>query len=560
MILKGLKQAGSRLARRFRADRRAGVAITGALVMASTMMAAGIATDSGLIYVHIRKAQGVTDLAALVAAGALNEADAAVGAMLVDNGFGDRVGLSVTTGRYVANAGVTPGARFVSGGANPNAVRVAMTTEPPVVFWNAFVAGGRPQVTTEAVAMTGGMATMSVGTRLASLNGGILNGVLGNLLGVNLSLDVMDYQALLDARVDMLDVLDRMDTDLEIGADTYSDLLNANVGEADIATAVEDVLRSGGAAGRVLTALDTISDAGSESLQLSELIDLGPMETAMVGGPRGGLGASVSAFDVVFAAARLADGRNALVVEFNLNTVLAGLRLKLAIGEPLQNSGWVAVGDAGAKINSAQTRLFLELKVGGGTGLLNGVSLNVPIYAEVAAGTAELTRVACANPAAATVDIAARPGIAKVWLGAINEASLPNFGSAINPGVAPLVSLPLVKVNARAAVEMANTTAHTLTFTMDDMRYGRLKTVGTSTILASLLSSLISQTDIDVTIGGLGLGLPGPLKTQVANLLGTIATPLDSVIQNVLRTAGVGVGEIDVIGGGVRCMGPALVL
>ncbi len=548
------------LFRRFRRDRRAGIAITGALVMASTLMATGIATDSGLIYVHIRKAQGATDLAALIAVGALTEATRAAGSSLVDNGFAQRLGLTVTTGRYEADAGRTPGGRFVAGAPRSNAVKVSMTTQPPVVFWNAFVSRDRrPQVTTEAIAVTTSLATMSMGTRLASLHGGVVNGILNGLLGSSLSLDVMDYNALLDARVDMLDVLDRLDTRLTLAGDTYGDLLDATVGEADLAYAVEDVLRNGGATGRVLTALHAIAGAGSESLALGELISLGPMETLTVGGARGGLAAKVSAFDVVFAALRLADGRNALVLEVGLDTVLAGLTLKLAIGEPMQHTGWVEIGDAGTTIHSAQTRLYLEARVGGGTGLLGGLNLSVPIYAEAAAGVAELSSVACAG-SATTVDVSARPGLAEAWIGAIDPSRLPSFGSTIAPAPARLLNAPLVKIDAYADAEIANPTAHTLTFTLDDINAGRLKTVGTHSILSSLLSSLVSNADITVTIGGFGLGLPGPLKTQVGALLGTIAAPLDAVIAGALRTAGVGVGEMDVIVGGVRCFGPALVL
>ena len=56
-------------------------------------------------------------------------------------------------------------------------------------------------MSTVAVAKAEAQAVFAVGSRLASLNGGIVNQLLSGLLGTSVSLSVMDYNALLASRV-----------------------------------------------------------------------------------------------------------------------------------------------------------------------------------------------------------------------------------------------------------------------------------------------------------------------------------------------------------------------
>ena len=69
--------------------------------------------------------------------------------------------------------------------------------------------------------------------------------------------------------------------------------------------------------------------------------------------------------------------------------------LAIAIGEPMQNSAWLAVGEAGTVVRTAQTRIKLNASVtlgnsnlGGGINLL---AVNLPLNVEVAYAEAKLT-------------------------------------------------------------------------------------------------------------------------------------------------------------------------
>jgi uncharacterized membrane protein len=547
-----------RLLSAFRRDRRAAITVMAAVSVVGAICLSGIVTDTAIIYLHKRRAQGATDLAAMIAARVIASADAAARGTLDENGFEDAIDVNVTLGRYTADPAIAANARFVAGNVDPNAVRVTMTSEPPVVLWNVFVGGENPRVVTEAIAMSTGLASLAIGSRLASLNNGVLNSVLGQMLGGSLDLSVMDYNALLDAQVDLVDFIDMLSADVALADDNYSDLADMEVGPADVADALSDLLAEDGASSTVLLALGRISTAASGgTLDLEELVDLGPLGNVPVGG-NPGLEAKVSAFDLVTAAARIADGAHTAVIETGFNIGTASFTLKLVIGEGMQDTGWIAVGDEGATVSTAQTRLFLEATVGG-NGVLTGNQIRAPIYLEVAAGTATITDIVCGwSTEESWVDVDARPGLAEIWLADIDEENLPSFGSSVNPSTALIVETPLARASAFADVEIANPNATGLTFDWEDIADAEIKTVGTSSYLSSAIGTLLEDTELEVEVLGFGLGL-GTISHLVGQILANLVTPVDAVIYNTLRAAGVGVGEIDVRVGGIRCDGSALV-
>ena len=84
-----------------------------------------LAVDIGKVYVDSRKAQSVTDLAAIVAAANLSNATNAASATVQKNQFPVSALTLVQPGVYTANAAVAPSARFVAPpAASANAVMV----------------------------------------------------------------------------------------------------------------------------------------------------------------------------------------------------------------------------------------------------------------------------------------------------------------------------------------------------------------------------------------------------------------------------------------------------
>ncbi len=81
-------------------------------------------------------------------------------------------------------------------------------------------------------------ARFSVGSRLLGLDGGILNAVLGELLGARLSLSVMDYRALASADLDLPVLLDAVGDRLSVTAGSYDRILDARLTARDLAGAL----------------------------------------------------------------------------------------------------------------------------------------------------------------------------------------------------------------------------------------------------------------------------------------------------------------------------------
>src|SRR5690606_39246588 len=101
----------------------------------------------------------------------------------------------------------------------------------------AAIPGGQPQ------------AMLSIGSRLASLDGGLANALLSSLLGGKVSLTVMDYRALAGAEVNLLQFSDALATEIGVTAGDYDALLQQEV-----------------TAGRALKALEAIAGADTKSV------------------------------------------------------------------------------------------------------------------------------------------------------------------------------------------------------------------------------------------------------------------------------------------------------
>ncbi len=102
------------------------------------------------------------------------------------------------------------------------------------------------------------------------------------------------------------------------------------------------------------------------------------------------------------------------------------------IGEHAQGSSWVTVGTQGASVHTAQTRVLLQIQLLG-SGSVSAV--NLPVYVEVASGTATLNAVSCGHPDVSTssVTLGVTPGIVDAWIGKVTAADMTNFSTKPNP-------------------------------------------------------------------------------------------------------------------------------
>ncbi|TIU21088.1 MAG: hypothetical protein E5W38_34720, partial [Mesorhizobium sp.] len=138
-------------------------------------------------------------------------------------------------------------------------------------------------------------------------------------------------------------------------------------------------------------ALQTMASSATNNVKipLSHLVDLGSVGSLGLGQKPAGLSVDASAMSMLSAAAALANGTNQVSV--NLGATIPGLTsttLQIAIGEPMQNSPWLAVAEMGTVVRTAQTRIKLNASVTVGTSNLGGgiklLAVNLPLNVEVA--------------------------------------------------------------------------------------------------------------------------------------------------------------------------------
>ncbi len=544
------------LIQRFRADQRGGFAIMSAILMVVVIGAAALGIDVGAIFAERRRTQSTTDLAAIIAANNLATATAAATATATRNNYPASSVIGVELGVYQANAALSPQARFVASATPANAARVTLQSQAPLTFGKFLTGLDSFTIRTSATASNTAMASFSIGSRLASLNGGLLNAMLGSMLGTSLSLSAMDYNALLNTRVDLFDTMSALATRLNLTAGTYNDLLTASAKPGDVIAALQSVTGASTAASALSSVVQALAGSATR-ISLGQIASLSSYGDLNVG-QKPKVGVSVSALDLLNAVAEVANGNNQIATSLSLGLPgIASVSVQVAVGERPQGSGWIAVGKEGVSVHTAQTRALLSIQLVG-SGSVSVV--NLPVYVEVASGTATLKKISCGQPDISTssVTLAVTPGIVDAWIGNVTQAQMTNFTSKPSPGAATLVNLGLVTVTGRAHAGMGNTTPTDVIFSYADIQAQTKKTVTTSNFTSSLTSSLLGDLQLAVNVGPLGLPIPG-LAGLVSGIIGGATGSIDQVITSVLSTLGVGVGQADVWVSGVRCDGAVLV-
>lgn len=569
--------------RSFLRDRRGNFAVMTALCVPVAVCLAAVAVDEGSLYTERREVQALADLAAITAAANIETAEDAARTALSDNGLvaadtddpatadtnPGTPRLRVVRGRYTADPSIAASDRFEPDKTPYNAVEVRLQKRGQLFFGSALMAP--PTIAATAIASTSAQAAFSIGTRLLRLDGGMLNAVLGSLLGTTLSLDVMDYNSLISADVDVLSFLDALATELDLTAGSYDDVLDADATVGQIVAALAKV--PGTNARNRLTLQSMAAGATNDlSIPLSHLVDLGSLGRLALGQRSPGLPVEASVMSLVSASAALAN--RAHQVEVDLGATIPGLtsaRLAIAIGEPPQSSPWLSVGEIGTVVRTAQTRIRLTASVsipnpaaGGGVKLL---SVTLPLHVEIAHAEARLTDISCAagRPDRPRVTIAAQPGVATLRLAESPDSGFADFSrpqSFHDATIAEvslkllLLNLDLLKVNGQAAVEVANLTPTTLTFDSTEIAAAKTKTVSTRNITQSLPLSLVNNLSLSVSALGLGIdvtALLGTVKPAVTALLTSVTAPVDTLLYNTLAMLGIGIGQADVRVTGATC-------
>ncbi|MCW5722380.1 MAG: hypothetical protein KIS86_14670 [Devosia sp.] len=543
--------------RRLLGDEGANMVLLFATAFSLAVILSAISVDASALYYERRQLQAGVDLAAIAAAGDPSRARERAEAALVDAGLGralDTGVLEVTVGNYAANPALQPDRRFTPNIAPLNAALVEMRYPGTLYFASGITAP--PAIAARGLARVIPEVSFTLGSRLASLDGGIANALLSTLLGTTISLSVMDYNRLAAARVNALDFLDALAIEMGIEAGSYDDLLAARPGAGQIAAALARIVN-----GTERGLLHTIALSGKGNrVVLRKLFDLGRLGRLDLYDDTAALVADLSVLEILTAAAALADGTRQ--VHLSLASTLPGItrfELDLVIGEPPQG-GWFTLGPTGTVVRTAQLRLRLALRLLAGSVVSGGV-LNLPIWLDLAPAQARVVGATCPSAAEPRggASIAVLPGVVTLAIGALADRQMVDF--ATPPPLVPvkLIDVALLDVAGSARVRIAQSSPLLLEFSTADIAAGALKTARTQTLASSLVASLLGDLNLSIDILGLGLGLPDVVAKSVRALLAPLASPLDLVLANLLRTLGLGLGEADLRVYEVRCTNAVLI-
>ncbi len=558
-----------------------------AILIAGTMtfmLAMGtMAVDAGIMMLQDRKIQNIADIAALAASRDLARADEIVARSLEDNGYSADDIDQIETGSFDPRRPL--GARFVPGGGG-NAVRVTLRRDVDLYFMPIVSDMTTVTVGASAVVTNIEEGAFSATTGLADLEAGVLNALLSSALGTSVSLTLADYRGLAQTDIQALGFLDALAANVGVSAGTYNDLLGAQASVGQIVDAMVSVLNaeqsldSNGVT--VLSALETLSaDAralNALTFTISDLLDLGALGLTEIGstGYVSNLTAGIVAMDLLFQS--LYSGKMGEIMDLGVALTVPGvadISVRLAVGEPLQGDpsnpqARIVIGPVGSQVHTAPVRLQLTI------GLLQLLSIpgsgnqliNIPLYAEIAGGDAELVSIGCGlNPGAdSRLGIRASAGAADIFVGEVNGGAMENFDRTVTVRDAVLINLPLVlRLRAAAQVTIDGAGPQTLSFSAAEMNVPTTKRVGSALSLESTFSTLISTLSIDIDRGVLAILSPliKVLETVVIqpllNLLASVSSAIDPALAGLLRALGVSAGYIDVTAYGARCGLPNLV-
>jgi uncharacterized membrane protein len=443
---------------------RGALGILGGLVLFLSVLFTALAVDTGRLMLEHRRLQLVADMAALDASSqsggcgdgtlALAEAAAQTSAARNNHSIADARTLDVLLGNVSVGTG---GIRNFAQADPESSMSVQVTagnTVPASLFAGGLL-GREATLQATAVAERQVLAGFSVGSLLVSLNdddAGLLNNLLGGVLGSSVSLDAVAYRGIAATNVKLLDLVDAA-----AYAGTVQELLIADVSASELLQVYADAVNASGVADAgVSAAMNTLIAASVSDLALTlgEVLNVTTAPTNVEEAASVG----VNLLDLITTTALVANGESAIILPLNtgipglitVNTELMVIEPpQIAIGPPGKNED----GDWRTKAKTAQVRLKTDVSASVNVPLLQ-LSVDLGLHVQIAQGEAWLDSIQCRNAIDSTsvVSIGAQPGIANVFVTISDYDGPPIAAPPANIGV-------VVDLGLLGNVSVANVTA-----------------------------------------------------------------------------------------------------
>ncbi|CAJ0720354.1 hypothetical protein LMG6871_03772 [Ralstonia edaphis] len=520
-----------------------------ATFIATVGLAVLVSIDIGNLFYTQRALQRSADLAAMAAVQRLDLPTAAQQSV-VQNGLtvdGTNITLAVVPGVWDASTGTAP-TYFTAQAAvdgNTNAAQVTITRNVPYFF---MVGQRRLQAT--AIAKNTPVVSFSLGSGLVGVNGGVLNQLLGPLLGNPnpLSLSLVSYQGLANANITIGQLM------TQLGVGTVQQLLSTQISVGQFYT---DVLTVAGQQS-LISAMPLGATVSGTTIALGDNSATGGAAgvlalLAAIGNEQAAINAQLNVLDLLTTAAQIANSKNAAQISVPLSIPgLTSVTLNLSVIEPpviaIGPPGKKADGQWRTQAHTAQIRLGLNVSLAGvslGANLLGPITgpLSVPIGVSVAGANAHAVDASCPVPRAnALTDISG--SISPLSTCIANGAD--SVSGALNCGSPATVAnvLGLLKVTL---YEPQSSTA-SVPFGSDTPYSGLAMGAGQTqrvTATGGIFTALLSSTNLQV--GGSLLGVNVSLNVgAITSALKAIGGILDSVLAPALTALGIQLGYADI--------------
>lgn len=546
------------------------ISVLAAVGMAVLVGAAALGIDLGSVYYTRRQLQTIADTAALSAVNDISRAGNIAVNTANLNGF-------AIPGAHANTLTSVPGSysfstRTFNAGADPadwNAVQITVATSQPYFF----MLGSR-NLSATATAVRNDIAGLSIGTNLLNIDtekSVLLNALLGKLLHTSLNLDVMSYKGLVGANLSLLDLVKA-----RASVGTVDGLLKLDLSLPDLLNLIVSALEQKNILGLDLTVIDTVKllalkTGGDLNLKLGDLVKLS------IASGNDAAGAEINLLQLISLAAQVANTKNAISLPV-VNVDLGGLA-KLNLSVSLIESPSIAIGPAGkdgsgnwrTEVHTAQTRLKLDLDLlqglgydllnPGGSGGGNTALVHVPLYVEIASGSAWVDSIHCRYPRDdSTVDVGVYSSALEAYLGEVNADAMANRNTVPTVSDAVLVNvLGLIKIIARAEVALPSYDG-SLAFNgpFDSNNTQSVHGLSTTGLYKQLVSAG-NNLHLDIVLLG-AIEIPlDPLVKALVSLLYPVLALLDSILNPVLELLGIQLGIADVTVFSLTCGAPQLV-
>ncbi|MDC6178717.1 TadG family pilus assembly protein [Ralstonia solanacearum] len=543
------------------------VSVLTAVFVATVGLTLLVSVDIGNVFFTQRALQRAADMAAMAAAQRLDIPTQAAQQSVAQNGL--TITPTVVLGVWNAtNTAAAPTYFCASGNAGcsgtVNAAQVTLTQNVPYFF-----SVGQRTLTATAIAKNTAIVSFSLGSGLASVNGGLLNQMLGALLGNSnpLSLDLVSYQGLANTTIRVSDLM----AALNVG--TVQQLVSSQVSLSQLVSAV---VSAGGQNGLTGVSVGTVLAPNTlviGPLLRSTLINVGNSTgtpgvlqfLAQAGNDQSALNAQLNVLDLVTTAAQIANNQNAATISTNLalpgvvglpGPVNVGLTLKIiqppviAIGPP----GTDASGNWQTTAKTGQVSLGLNVT----TSVVGIINMTIPIGLIAAGANAHLEAAHCPVPRSGlSADFGGQVTPVSLCIASGSATAVSNVSSYACPTTpAPLVQASVLGVTTTLAdlwATIAPQAASGWTPDPTTVTVGQTARVsGTSNFFGSILNSSLSQVQLRV-LNSAVLSTLGINQTLLASTIGLVGQTLDAVLTPLLRAIGIQLGYADIKVLSVNC-------